>query len=315
MATIRNPVTPKDFVETHDGLVFAVVADGLENNKVRCYLRYVRHSQRWQKQSSTEAHVLLENHYPQYLFHSHELDAHLHAVPVTHIKHHYQPRQRLQDVLQQSTPDLVEQDLVLLLRLWQGHGLDLTQLGVTGSILIGAQNPESDLDVVCYNPIIFQQCRSATRDLIQSELVQHLHEADWQSSYQRRNCWLSYEEYVWHEKRKFNKALINGRKFDLTLVDVDRVSGPQHYHKHGAITLQCRVVDDRYGFDYPAEFLIEHERITSVVSFTATYTGQAQADELIEVSGMLEESEQGEFRIVVGADREAHGEYIKVIRA
>jgi len=78
--------------------------------------------------------------------------------------------------------------------------------------------------------------------------------------------------------------------------------------------LQCRVIDDARGFDYPAEFKIDHQQIGSIVSFTATYTGQAVNGERVAVSGMLEQSEFGVKRIVVGSSREAHGEYIKVIQ-
>jgi hypothetical protein len=74
------------------------------------------------------------------------------------------------------------------------------------------------------------------------------------------------------------------------------------------------VVDDARAFDYPAEFKIDHKEISSIVSFTATYTGQAVSGEVVEVSGVLEQSEQGVKRIVVGSSREAHGEYIKVIQ-
>jgi len=34
----------KDFIETAEGLVFAVVASGIEQGKVLCFLRYVRKS-------------------------------------------------------------------------------------------------------------------------------------------------------------------------------------------------------------------------------------------------------------------------------
>jgi predicted nucleotidyltransferase len=140
-----------------------------------------------------------------------------------------------------------------------------------------------------------------------------LSDEDWQASYQRRDCELSFADYVWHEQRKFNKALINGRKFDVSLSDASRLPATR-YQKCGAITLQCRVIDDGYAFDYPAEFTIDHEHIRTVVCFTATYTGQAISGELIEVSGVVEQNAQGDKRIVVGSSREAHGEYIKVIR-
>jgi predicted nucleotidyltransferase len=51
-----------------------------------------------------------------------------------------------------------------------------------------------------------------------------------------------------------------------------------------------------------------------VVSFTATYTGQAVNGELIEIAGVVEQNAHGVKRIVIGSSREAHGEYIKVIR-
>jgi predicted nucleotidyltransferase len=132
---------------------------------------------------------------------------------------------------------------------------------------------------------------------------------------------LSFADYLWHERRKTNKAFINGRKFDLSCSHAicknnDSVhSEATSYQKCGAITLQCTVIDDTHAFDYPAEFKIDHEQFDAIVSFTATYTGQAMKGETVEVSGIVEQTPQGVKRIVVGSSREAHGEYIKVIHA
>ncbi len=79
--------------------------------------------------------------------------------------------------------------------------------------------------------------------------------------------------------------------------------------------MQCKITDATRAFDYPAEFKVDHEHIDTIVSFTATYTGQALGGETVEVSGLLEQMEQGSRRIVVGSSREAHGEYIKVIQS
>ena len=54
--------------------------------------------------------------------------------------------------------------------------------------------------------------------------------------------------------------------------------------------MKCRVIDDTHGFDYPAEFKIDHEQFDSVVCFTATYTGQAIKGEIVEVSGIVEQT-------------------------
>ncbi|MGZ5052576.1 MAG: nucleotidyltransferase domain-containing protein [Methylobacter sp.] len=304
---------PKNFVETAEGLIFAVVAAGLENGKVLCFLRYVLEHSGWKKVETEQANQLLSQKYLDYLHYSPVLDAHLHAVAVDKIVKHHQPKQRLQQIMRTSEHDVVEHDLFSLCGLFARQGLNLAQVGVTGSILVGVQNPGSDIDLVCYGRDVFHQCREIAGMLMASGAIQDLSDQDWRQSYLRRSCDLSFDEYVWHERRKLNKAVINGRKFDLSFID-DRVSPATiNYQKHGPMILQSKVVDDTYAFDYPAEFRIDHPQIDAVVSFTATYTGQAVCGEMIEVAGMLEQSAQGAMRIVVGSSREAHGEYIKVI--
>ncbi len=303
----------KDFIETAENLIFAVVAQGMEQGKVLCFLRYVQEETGQKKYSTNTANDFLSQHYPEYLHYSPVLDASLHAVSVERIIKHHQPKQRLQAIRQTPQPDSIERDLMTLCQLLQEDGVDLSQCGVTGSLLIGAQQASSDIDLVCYDRAVFQQCRALVRELIERGTMQELSDADWQQSYHRRDCELDFADYVWHERRKFNKALINGRKFDLNFIN-PCYALPVTYQKCEAMTLQCQVLDDTAAFDYPAEFTIDHADIGSVVSFTATYTGQAIRGEWIEVSGVVEQSAQGVKRIVVGSSREAHGEYIKVIR-
>jgi predicted nucleotidyltransferase len=306
-------VFAKDFIETEEGLIFAVVAQGTEQNKVLCFLRYVYETPCWIKYQTAEANIFLEQNYPAYLHYSAELDAHLHAVSTDRIVRHYQPRHRLQQIMQAKQHDCVEQDVFRLCEWYQQHGLDLSQAGITGSILIGAQQHSSDIDLVCYERNLFHACRAVTRELIDQGQLQALNDKDWQQAYARRSCALSFAEYVRHEQRKYNKAMINGRKFDLSFIDPSVNPQPGNYQKCGSITLQCRIIDDARAFDYPAEYKIDHAHISSIVSFTATYTGQAINGETVEALGMLEQTAQGNKRLVVGSSREAPGEYIKVI--
>ncbi len=304
---------PKDFIQTAEGLVFAVVDQGLEQGKVLCFLRYVQQGSSWRKLDTQEANQLLAEHYPQYLFYSHVKSAALHAVNVQSILIHHQPKQRLQDLLAKKNPDIVEQDLLDLCQVLLAQGVDLKSIGITGSLLIGAQNLSSDIDLVIYDREKFHQLRGLIKQLIQQGQLQQLAEQDWLESYQRRQCDLSYADYVWHEQRKYNKALINNRKFDLNLLELSSKEESSSYQKKGMILIQATVLDVQYGFDYPARFLIEHEQVSEVVCYTATYTGQAEQGECIEVSGQLEVSSTGQTRILVGSSREAEGEYIKVL--
>lgn len=304
----------KDFIETAQGLIFAVVADGVEDGKVRCFLRYISPDGRWRKVSTEDANQHLAEHHPQYLFYSNQFDAPLHAVALEAIGRHYSPRQVLRQLLEGEASDAVLADLQQLCVLLQREGLELEQLGITGSMLIGVQNHASDIDLVCYDRMLFHQLRNRVQSLIAQNKCRTLNDNDWLEAYQRRACDLPLDEYIWHEQRKYNKAIINQRKFDLSLIAAPREASGTRYSKLGPVHIEATVVEDHYGFDYPAEFAIDHVEIRRVVCFTATYTGQAQVGERVAIAGQLEEDELGDKRIVVGSSREAIGEYIKLVR-
>ena len=75
-------------------MIFAVVAQGTEQGKVLCFLRYVKRDAEWEKVTTSDANAFLEQHYPEYLHYSQVLDAHLHAVAVDRIVTHHRPKQR-----------------------------------------------------------------------------------------------------------------------------------------------------------------------------------------------------------------------------
>jgi len=306
-------VLAKDFIETVEGLVFAVVESGLEQGKVLCFLRYIRLNNQWKKLNTVEANQYLADYYPHYLYYSAVKQAHCHALSIEQIFKHHQPKEKVKQLLLADDNDPIQKDCATLCALFQEHGLNLDLVGITGSILISAQKQSSDIDLVFYSREAFNQARKITQTLIIKGHCSELTEQDWLDSYERRRCDLSYQEYVWHEKRKFNKAMIQQRKFDLSFVDMTPVNTSTSYQKLKPIVVQLKIEDDTFAFDYPAKFIVNHSAIHSIVCYTATYTGQAKAGEWIEVSGLVEQSTDGEKRIVVGSNREANGEYIKVI--
>ncbi|MGD0961773.1 MAG: nucleotidyltransferase domain-containing protein [Methylomonas sp.] len=309
-----NNIRVKDFIEIRQGLIFAVVAAG-EAGKILCFLRYAYSRGRWRKVATEDANRLLAENFPRYLFYSKTLDANLHAVSPAEVVRHYSSTQGLQALLNSAGNDPVLADYRQLYRMLISENQPLpTALGVTGSLLLGLQNPDSDIDLVCYDRGVFNRLRERLESLLLAGKCQSLRTEDWLASYKRRDCHLSLEDYIWHEQRKNNKALINNRKFDLSLVTLPPFSENGIYRKLRPISLTAQVLDDYHGFDYPAEFKLKHPEIDSVVSFTATYTGQARAGETIEIAGQLEIDQRGRQRVVVGSSREAIGEYIKVIR-
>ena len=104
----------KDFIETAEGLIFAVVEHSTEQGKALCFLRYVKVDGEWKKVTTEPANAFLKQHHPDYLHYSPVLDAHLHAVAINRIVKHHQPKQRLQKLRKANRRSAIEHDLFLL---------------------------------------------------------------------------------------------------------------------------------------------------------------------------------------------------------
>lgn len=306
---------PRDFIETLDGLIFAVLDRRLDADRVLCFLRYRREHGNPVKLGTAAANEWLAEHAPGYLFHSTRLAADLHGVRVKDILHHYRPRERVAALRQTAARDAIEAKAQQCLSILEAGGLRPEQIGITGSLLIGAQQPASDLDFVIYDRAAFHLAREIVRHAIASGELAALTLADWRDAYDRRGCALSFEEYLWHERRKHHKGLCAGTKFDLTLAAADTPAEPADpVRKLGRVRLKAEVRDATDAFDFPARYGLAGSEITEALSFSHTYAGQARPGEWVEIAGQLEATTSGGRRVVVGSTREAPGEFIKVAR-
>ncbi|MEM8736116.1 MAG: hypothetical protein AAGG44_17940, partial [Planctomycetota bacterium] len=191
-------------------------------------------------------------------------------------------------------------------------GVPNSEIGITGSALIGAHRAESDLDFVLYTREAFRTVQQVVASAGESY---RLGQGDWQSAFDRRQASISLEEYVWHESRKHNKLMIDGTKVDFGLQSVPGTWRPRgHVKKLRPVCFQAEVLNADFAFDTPARWVVDWETASEVVCWTATYVGQAFAGERVEVSGWLEETDRGN-QVVVGTSREAASEYIRVLRS
>ena len=303
----------RDFVETPEGLLFAVVESEPDSGRLIAYLRYRREGAELTKLSTREAKDYLESYASHYIFYSQDRDTWVQSVPLDDIACHLEPRVILQQICSTIDHDPLHESI----RNWCGwleaEGLDTSGIGVTGSVLLGAHRADSDLDMVCYDRDLFHNVRAANKRLIEQGRLRELSQAEWQQAYDRRRPALTFAEYVWHEKRKEIKALIGGNRLDLSLVTSAPASSAEPSKKLGQVSIQAKVVDATNAFDSPASWTVEHEVVERIVSFTATYTGQAEQGEWVEAAGYLESIGIDRFQLIVGSSREAPEEFIRVL--
>ena len=314
-------LTPKCFIrfkQQSGSWYAAVLTRRQEQGRLLVSVRYWRKDGVWCKLGedatgdSSHLYAMLE----QWHWHSEWCDAVVCAVPVHEVEESWHPQQGLQYLLQQTRQDEKQQALCELVVLLAAQGVNSKVLGVTGSLLIGAQNRHSDIDLVVYGrEHFFAVCEQMQR-LRQQNKVQSLRDEDWQTTWQRRSCTLDFPTYVWHERRKQNKFLFQGHRLDISLLETEEEQCPDEgpWEKRGNMTIHATVTDGDYRFDYPARYFVDHAEIRQVVCFTATYTGQVHTGECIVAAGQVESNRQGYQRLLVGSSRAAEGQFIRLQR-
>lgn len=293
----------RDFIETKEHWIFSVV-DYHNENGIRCLLRYkpdaagerARDGITFKKMGFDEAYAFIKKEKPEYI------DGAM-IVPHQDVKYTYRPSEGLMNIIKTDTR--VKKMVNAL------GNIELCNMGITGSKLVGLGGESSDVDFIVYGKSWYR-----ARDMLQKAIadgrIDGIDEEGWKKIYNKRKPELSFDEFYVHEKRKGNRCLLDGVLTDLLFVrEWDQIGQRIPIGKdHGMRTFVAKVTSADFAFDSPAIYQVEHPEISCVLSYTHTYAGQALAGETIEARGRLEESPFGKV-LVVGTSREPVGEWIK----
>jgi predicted nucleotidyltransferase len=297
------PVRLRDFIEDIDGWIYAVSTYD-NSEKIGCVLRYVpdiygervsSSGTRYKKYDFEDAYAFIARHKPQYS----DL---VQRIPHKDVKRILKPEMEISHIAD-NHPHV--QILLDLFRLPAGT------IGCTGSLLCGLENETSDIDMVVYGKHWFTAQEQVRQGMLEGN-IDELSPEMWHKVYEKRRPEITYDQFVLHELRKWNRGQIEGTYFDILYTrSYDNLkSAPTGRGKIiGKRVIEAKVTDALLAFDSPAVYEVEHESVSRVLSFTHTYSGQALAGETIEACGICEQHDD-ELWLVVGTTREARGEYI-----
>lgn len=300
------PPRLRDFIEDNDGWLYAVSTYD-NSDRIGCILRYVpdprgervsRSGTRYQKLDFEPAYQIIKERKPHYL------DV-LHRVPLTDVKRIYKPEIEL--------PAVASRD-PRVRKLMKMFCVPALSMGCTGSLLCGLEIESSDIDFIVYGSDWFI-ARERLISAVQKGLLEPMSEGLWETVYRKRRPEISFNDFILHEKRKWNRGQIEGTYFDLLYTrGYDEISTAPSVKGEvlGTMTIDALVTDATYAYDNPAVYSVSHEKISRVLSFTHTYSGQAVRGEMINARGICERHGD-EYWLIVGTTREAKGEYIKSI--
>lgn len=299
-----KPLRIRDFIVDSDQWLYAVAAYDNES-AAGCLLRYIPDPAgdrvgpdgiRYRKVGFEEAFRLVQEMKPAY----HGL---VHRIPSSGISRVLKPDEQITAI---AARDERVRELVRILDLPPGS------FGVTGSMLCGLDDQSSDIDGVVYGNW-FSLAQQRLRKGIEAGTIEGLDDDLWKTVYHKRVPDISFDEFIIHEQRKWNRGQIHGTYFDLLYSrGYEDLPGP--LMEKGIVvrrdTIEAVVTDDTFAYDSPSFLGIDHPEISRILSFTHTYTGQAQRGERIEAKGVIEQH-GSERWLIVGTTREAAGESIR----
>jgi len=337
----------RDYLETVEGLMFTVVSNLHPRDKVIAYLKYApspdgrwgRGEERYRRMmpyydvpSLLNTIQLLEERYPHYVHWVEELGIRISAVPLSHVKRHFKPEERLRELLEEPRDALEELAAELATLISSRAGVPRSALGVTGSLLIGIHRPEfSDVDLVVYGWSNALKVREAVKEMFSEGTISRVSGAKLEELVERRVrvFHLSREEALEVTRRRWNRGVFKGRDFSIHPVKVEDEVKERFEDRRcrglGLVEVAARVVDASEALFMPATYRVsevevlegprEAEGVQEVVSFEGLYIDLVHEGERLRARGKLEEvvdKSRGRFlRVLIGSPEARGWDFLK----
>ncbi|HID42375.1 MAG TPA: DNA polymerase subunit beta [Archaeoglobaceae archaeon] len=298
--SVNKPIRLRDFIRVGD-FYFSVI--GYRNEKgIKCFLRYVPDKKGEREKEGKKFKKLLHRDAIEFAKRKslRYFNGRIFIVPGEDVDEIFKPEERLD----------VEGEIGKIVNFFSG--IPLSEMGVTGSRLIGLMAGDSDIDFVMYGKWWFRG-REKIMNGIRSGRISEPDKEMWDFIFKKKKVNIPYSIFLSQERRKYHRAVVGSVYFDLLYVrgygelkkDVPEEEGV----KAGITEVKAELMNDVLIFDYPAYYPLKHKEIEAVLSFTHTYAGQAFKGEVIEAEGVVEIINERKY-LIVGTEREVEDEYI-----
>jgi uncharacterized protein len=325
MTTSSLNIIESYYLETQEGLFFAAKGLVHPDDRIIAILRYVPDPEGGRRRNGhsyrryyhfVEQEQLLKSEYPQYLAYDPYAQTTLQSVPRQLIKRVYDPRTRLQGISQQAERDPLEADTLAFAQLLQEESaVNLSCLGVSGSLLIGLHNLDSDLDMTVHGE---QNCRSVHHALKRLLLtgdhpeIKPFDSKGFEKLYQERvaDTHMDYHDFLASEKEKSFQGTFRGRTFFIRYLkepsQVKERYGDFRFKPLGKAGIHATVIDASEAIFTPCCYelaKVQFDRGTAVeplkeiVSFRGRFCEQAQSGDAVSAFGTLEQVQARDGRI------------------
>ena len=309
-----NPIIESHYLETHEGLFFAVKGLVHPSDRFIACVRYApdpkgdrqKEGQRYRRlYHFEEQEQFLQTEHPHYLTFDSVCQATLQSVPHVCIRRVYDPRVHLQELLQSGRDSVEEDALAFVSVLQQEASIPWHGLGISGSLLIGLHTPHSDLDVTVYGVQNSWAVHHMLKKLL-TDGTRQLRKFDRQGVeklYSERvaDTRMSFDDFVRTEKDKVMQGWFRGRPYFIRFLrepaEADESYGDFYYAPLGRTGIKATVLDAGESIFTPCRYSLAAidvlegspaEDVAEIVSYRGRFCEQAQVGDMIQAWGTLE---------------------------
>jgi predicted nucleotidyltransferase len=326
-----------DLIETTNNIIFDVKGLVHPPNRIIAFPRYVpdpngnreRAGSRYKKvYALSKRYALLKQHYPNYLVDDPILNTLLCEVPHQDITQHYQPPRGFHELRSRNNLDETETTALQFIELLKKKsGVPWSNLGVSGSIMVGLHTPSSDVDPVIYGSDTGYRVHSTLKKML-TDRNSPFKPYDMDGlkklfDFRSKDTATSFEDFVRTDSRKVSHGKFLGRDFFIRFVkdwnEVSEQYGTIIYKQEGRAKIKATVVDDSEAIFTPCSYKLadveilegtEAKPMLDIVSFRGRFCEQAKNGEAVVAEGKVERVQQAGkreyYRLVLGGKLSDH---------
>ncbi len=325
-----------NYIETKKtNLIFDVKGLLHPNDRKICFLRFYPHPEgdrikngvKFKKiYNLDERYSLLRKTYPGYLFYSKELDLEIQGVYNNDIKKIYSPRDCLRELSEKENLSNIEKCSKTLCELFINKGnLSKDSVGITGSVMIGLNKEDSDIDIIIYGTETCLKFQEKLIDLFaEPNQFRKYNQEEYKSHYNWRvgGSDISFKEFMRSEQRKLHQGKFHGNDFFIRYIkspnDWKGKFYDYQYKNCGRIKAKGLINDSKDSIFTPCSYKIKTlkildkestldkislKKILEINSFRARFCEHAKEGDIVLVEGKLEKvlfkNELEYFRILL----------------
>jgi predicted nucleotidyltransferase len=310
-----------DYIRTVEGLFFAVKGGRHSNDLVLGVLRYIpdkRGERVYLGKSYHRVYDLelstkyLKKYHPLYINYIDWLGLMLQSVPISQIAEVYKPTEHLKRILTNPGSKLEIKVARFVKALSNSSGVSLSSFGISGSLLIGLERDNSDIDLNVYGEKEGRRVYEALKELRDSE--------DWISAYDKDSIeqilvsrWgdtgLELDQFRRIECEKVLHGLVGNIDYFIRLLVDEKESTSIPV---GKVTIHASITDTTLSIYTPCVYrvkdvffddkLIEYT-IKKLKSYRGKFTEQVTIGQRIKAYGTLERVNSNNeicYRLILG---------------